>query len=113
MTCIFCKIIDKTLPANIVFENDELLAFRDITPQSPDHILIIPKKHLHSLNHAAIEDQMLLGNLMLTAKHIAKELGRSEQGYRVVMNVGDHGGQTVSHIHLHLLAGKPMSWPPG
>lgn len=113
MNCIFCKIIDKTLPATVVFENENILAFRDIIPQSPDHILIIPKKHLNSLNHATNEDQLLLGQIMLTAKQIAEQLDRKDKGYRLVMNTGDDGGQTVSHIHLHLLAGKPMTWPPG
>jgi histidine triad (HIT) family protein len=113
MNCLFCKIIDKTLPAKIVYENDAILAFHDISPQSPHHILIIPKKHLNSLNHASEQDQLLLGEMMLTAQKIAKQLDQTDNGYRLVMNIGNHGGQTVEHIHLHLLVGRPMHWPPG
>ena len=113
MDCLFCKIINKIIPAQIIFESEDLLAFRDITPQSPDHVLIIPKKHMTSLNEATSEDTMMLGRLLSTARDIAEKLGHVNKGYRLVMNNGENGGQTVSHIHLHLLAGRPMQWPPG
>jgi histidine triad (HIT) family protein len=113
MNCLFCKIVEKTIPANIVFESDELVAFRDIAPQSPHHILIIPKKHIQSLNQATNDEQLLMGSLLLTAQKIAKSLEIENNGYRLVMNTGTHGGQTVEHIHLHLLAGRQMHWPPG
>jgi histidine triad (HIT) family protein len=113
MNCLFCKIVEKTIPANIVLESDELIAFRDIAPQSPHHILIIPKKHIQSLNQATNDEQLLMGSLLLTAQKIAHSLESENNGYRVVMNTGTHGGQTVDHIHLHLLAGRQMHWPPG
>ncbi len=110
---IFAKIIRKEIPAKIVFEDDEVLAFHDVAPQAPTHILIIPKKEIATLNDASPEDQLMLGKLMLTAKKIAKDLGFSSSGYRVVMNCNKDGGQAVYHIHLHLLAGRQLSWPPG
>ena len=113
MNCIFCKIINRDIPATIVFEDEQLLAFRDIQPQTPDHILVIPKQHIPSLNYTNEEHQHLLGKLALTARNLAETLGHSNKGYRIVINTGDDGGQTVHHLHFHLLAGKPMSWPPG
>lgn len=113
MNCIFCKIADKSLPTHLLYEDADVVAFRDIHPQAPEHIIIIPKKHLESLHHCKDEEEALLGKLLITAKKIAQELGHHEKGYRLVMNTGEHGGQTVFHIHLHLIAGKPMSWPPG
>jgi len=113
MDCLFCKIINKIIPAQIIFESEDLLAFRDITPQTPDHVLIIPKKHMTSLNEATSQDTMILGQLLCTARDIAEKQGHLNKGYRLVMNTGENGGQTVSHIHLHLLAGRPMRWPPG
>lgn len=113
MDCLFCGIVSQKIPAKIVFENDELLAFRDINPQAPTHILVIPKKHIQSINHATAEDEALLGKLILTAKHIAEEESLQHFGYRLVFNTNDHGGQTVYHIHLHLLGGRQMTWPPG
>ena len=113
MNCIFCKIINKTIPANIVLETDDIIAFRDVNPQTPDHVLVIPKKHINSLNEASSAEQHLIGKLILTAQQIAKDFGHEDKGYRVVINTGENGGQTVFHIHVHLLAGKPMHWPPG
>lgn len=113
MDCIFCKIANKTVPTELLLEDDECVAFRDIHPQAPTHVLIIPKKHLHSLNDANHEDQLLLGRLLLNAQLLAKQLGHADKGYRLVINTGDEGGQTVHHIHLHLIAGKQMHWPPG
>ena len=111
--CIFCKIIAGEIPASKVFENNNVLAFRDINAASPEHILVIPKLHKASLNEFKLEDQSLLGELLLIVKQIAQDLGFSEKGYRTVINTGDHGGQTVHHLHLHLLAGRAHTWPPG
>ncbi len=109
---IFTKIINKEIPADIVYEDDICLAFKDINPQAPVHILIIPKKPIATINDIEAEDKELLGHLFVTAGHIAKELGIAEDGYRAVMNCNKHGGQEVFHIHLHLLGGKPLGWPP-
>ena len=108
----FGQIIRKEIPADIVYEDDLCLAFRDITPQAPTHILIIPKKPIPKLAAAQPEDKALLGHLLFTASQIAKEQ-TLENGYRVVINTGEEGGQTVFHLHLHLLAGRALGWPPG
>ena len=113
MSTIFTKIINKEIPANIVYEDDEVLAFRDISPQAPEHILVIPKKEIPTVNDIEEADAALVGNLFLTAKKIAKDLGFDEKGYRLVMNCNEDGGQTVNHIHMHILAGRQLSWPPG
>lgn len=110
---IFSKIISKEIPADIVYEDDDVLAFKDINPQAPVHILVIPKKEIETINHAQQEDEALLGKIILTAKNIAKEMGFSEDGYRLVFNCNKQGGQEVYHIHLHILAGRQMKWPPG
>lgn len=109
---IFSKIIRREIPATIVYEDDQVLAFRDIAPQAPIHILVIPKKPLPSIADATPEDQALLGHLLLTAKNIAVQEGL-ENGYRLVINTGAEGGQTVFHLHLHILGGRSMAWPPG
>lgn len=109
---IFGKIIRREIPANIVYEDDLCLAFKDITPQAPTHILLIPKKPIPKLADAEIEDQALLGHLLLSAKKVAEQAGL-ENGYRVVINTGTDGGQTVYHLHLHILGGRAMEWPPG
>ncbi|MFN5515058.1 MAG: histidine triad nucleotide-binding protein [Cyanobacteriota bacterium] len=109
---IFGKIIRREISADIVYEDDQCLAFRDVNPQAPTHVLIIPKKAIPQISAAAPEDQALLGHLMLTAKQVAAELGL-EQGYRLVINNGAEGGQTVFHLHLHLLGGRALGWPPG
>jgi histidine triad (HIT) family protein len=109
---IFTKIIDRTVPARIVYEDDTCLAFHDISPQAPIHVLVIPKKPLESLGTATAEDASLLGHLLATTSQIARELGLAE-GYRVVINTGRDGGQSVDHLHLHLLGGRSLSWPPG
>ncbi len=98
---------------NIVFENDDVLAFRDINPQAPTHVLIIPKKHIASINDIHSDDETLVGKLYAAAKAIAKQEGFAGDGYRVVMNCGEDAGQTVFHIHLHLLGGRKLTWPPG
>jgi histidine triad (HIT) family protein len=110
---IFGKIIRKEIPANIVYEDDLCLAFTDITPQAPTHILVIPKKPIPKLSDATSEDKELLGHLLLTVKQVADQAGLAENGYRVVINTGNDGGQTVFHLHLHLLGGRSLDWPPG
>jgi len=110
---IFKKIIQREIPADIVFEDEESLAFRDIHPQAPTHILLIPKKEIPSMAELREEDQALLGHLMLKAAEIAAQQGLAEDGYRVVVNTRAYGGQTVHHLHLHILGGRPFSWPPG
>jgi histidine triad (HIT) family protein len=111
--CIFCKIAAGTIPANVVYQNDEVLAFRDLNPQAPTHILVIPKKHIATTNDITTHDAALIGNMYLAAKQIAKDEGIADSGYRTVMNCNRGAGQTVFHIHLHVLGGRPMSWPPG
>jgi histidine triad (HIT) family protein len=111
--CIFCKIAAGNIPANIVYQNEAVLAFRDLNPQAPTHILVIPKKHIATTNDMAETDAALIGNMYLAAKHIAKAEGIAESGYRTVMNCNRGAGQTVFHIHLHVLGGRQMSWPPG
>jgi histidine triad (HIT) family protein len=110
-SCLFCRIIRKEIPANIVWEDAHSLAFRDIDPKAPTHVLVIPKVHVASLNDAT--DPAMLGRLMLAAREIAAEEGISEAGYRVVLNTGAGAGQTVFHLHLHLLGGRKLAWPPG
>ena len=109
---IFSKIIRKEIPANIVYEDDLTLAFTDVNPQAPVHILVIPKKPIVSLATAQAEDQALLGHLLLTVQKVAAQAGL-ENGYRVVMNTSDDGGQTVHHLHIHILGRRAMQWPPG
>ena len=109
---IFTKIINKEIPADIVYEDDLSLAFRDINPQAPVHILIIPKKPLPELNDAGIEDERLLGHLMLAAKIVADQEGVAD-AFRLVLNNGAGAGQEIFHMHFHLLAGRPFTWPPG
>lgn len=110
--CLFCKIVDGQVPVKRVHEDDLSLAFADITPQAPVHLLVIPKAHLASTAHAAAEHAPLLGHLLATAAAIAQEQGL-EDGYRIVINTGKDGGQTVDHLHVHLLGGRHMGWPPG
>lgn len=110
---LFSKIIRREIPADIVYEDEHVLGFRDIDPKAPTHVLFIPKKPIRTLNDAKSEQAELLGRLMLAAAGHAKAAGVAEDGYRVVMNCNQHGGQSVYHIHLHLLAGRQMGWPPG
>lgn len=110
---IFSKIIRKELPADIVYEDDLCLAFRDIHPQAPTHILLIPKKEIPSMAEFREEDKPLLGHLLFKASEIAAKNGLAEEGYRVVVNTRAYGGQTVNHVHFHILGGRPLSWPPG
>lgn len=111
--CIFCRIVERAIPSRIVHEDDQTVAFEDVNPQAPVHILIIPRRHIASLKELNATDAPLLGHLMLTSARIAKQKGLAESGYRLVANTGEDGGQTVFHLHLHLLGGRPMTWPPG
>jgi histidine triad (HIT) family protein len=113
MDCLFCKIIEKKIPAKIIFEDDSTLAFEDINPQAPVHVLVIPKKHIATTLDISDEDNELLGRLVQTANRIARERGVADTGFRTVMNCNKDAGQTVFHIHLHLLGGRAMHWPPG
>jgi len=108
MDTLFTKIINKEIPADILFQDDEVTVFRDIAPKAPEHLLIIPNKPIPTINDATEEDQMLLGKLFLTAAKMAKQLGIADDGYRLMMNCNEHGGQEVFHIHMHLLGGEPI-----
>ncbi|MDW8326837.1 MAG: histidine triad nucleotide-binding protein [Anaerolineales bacterium] len=110
---LFTRIINGQIPATFVHRDEDIVAIRDINPQAPTHILVIPVKPLPSLAEAGPEDEALLGRLLLTAKQVAEQEGLAESGYRVVINVGSHGGQAVPHLHVHLLGGRRMTWPPG
>lgn len=111
--CIFCKIVDGSIPASVVYEDDRCIAFNDIEPQAPTHILVIPREHIESLDTAAEDQNELIGHLMLTAAKIARDKGFSDAGYRVVANTNADGGQTVFHLHMHLLGGRVFTFPPG
>lgn len=111
--CLFCRIANGSLPAKVILENDQIVAFEDINPQAPTHILIIPKRHIATLNDAAAEDREMLGTVVLTAAEIARDRKISGSGYRLVWNTNQGAGQSVFHIHLHLLGGRTMAWPPG
>jgi len=113
MGCIFCEIIEKKIPAKIIYEDDHALAFEDINPQSPVHALVIPKKHISTNLVIKEEDNALIGHLFQIANRIAKDRGIAERGFRLVMNCNPESGQTVFHIHLHILGGRLMHWPPG
>lgn len=112
MSCLFCKIITGEIPANKVYEDDQLLGFKDINPEAPVHILIVPKKHIDSLNQVSADDVEILGAIQIAARAIAKEQGVDQSGYRLVSNCNGDAGQTVQHLHYHLLGGTKMGWPP-
>ena len=111
--CLFCRIVDKEIPAEIVFESKKLFAFKDIDPQAPVHIIIIPKEHITTTNDLSNKHKELIGDILLTAKRLASEYDIAEDGYRMLFNCNKNGGQAVYHIHLHLLGGRQMKWPPG
>jgi histidine triad (HIT) family protein len=111
--CLFCKIVTRDVPASIVYEDDRVLAFNDINPQAPTHVLIVPKRHIASLNDLTPEDDQIVGELVRRAAAMAEARGIAAGGYRVVFNTNRDAGQTVFHIHLHLLGGRAMHWPPG
>jgi histidine triad (HIT) family protein len=111
--CIFCKIAGKQIPSKIVFEDDKVVAFDDVNPQAPTHVLVVPRKHVASVAELTDADAGLMGHLLLAGGKVAKLKGIAEGGYRFVINTGRFGGQTVFHLHLHVLGGRPMHWPPG
>jgi len=111
--CIFCKVANHEIPSRIVYEDDEVVAFQDLDPVAPVHILIIPKKHISGITSLADEDKGLVGGILLTAKKLAQERSIAESGLRIVVNHGEDAGQSVPHLHFHLLGGRPMRWPPG
>lgn len=111
--CLFCRIASHEANAKVVYEDDDVVAFHDIRPQAPTHVLVIPRKHVQSLEHAQDADEALLGKLLLRTRAIARTLGLAEGGYRVVINTGDDAGQTVPHVHAHLVGGRSLRWPPG
>jgi histidine triad (HIT) family protein len=112
-TCLFCSIVEGAIPAEVVHETENVLVFRDVGPQAPVHLLVIPKRHVASLADAGEDDRELLGEVLLAAGHVARSEGVSEPGFRCVLNTGDDGGQTVHHLHMHVLGGRSMAWPPG
>jgi histidine triad (HIT) family protein len=111
--CLFCKIVAGEIPADIIHETESVLAFRDISPQAPTHVLVIPRRHIATINDLQPDDREVIGDLYMAAKHVAAEEGLAEPGYRVVMNCNEGAGQSVFHIHLHLLGGRGLGWPPG
>ena len=112
-SCLFCSIAAGEIPCNEIYSDEEIIAFADIQPQAPVHVLIIPRRHIAGLNDLVDSDADLVGRMLLRARTIAAKLGLSENGYRFVINCGDEGGQTVGHLHLHLLGGRQLDWPPG
>ena len=113
MDCLFCKIINGDIPAEIIYQDDDVLGFKDVNPQAPTHVLFVPKRHIATVNDLAAEDAELVGKLFLAAKKVAAEIGFEDEGYRLVMNCNAGAGQTVFHIHLHMLAERTLHWPPG
>lgn len=111
--CLFCRIVDGEIPATVVYTDDRLIAFRDINPQAPTHLLVIPRRHIASLNELTPEDDRLVGEMVRRAAALAKAEGQADLGYRTVFNTNAAAGQTVFHIHLHVLAGRNLRWPPG
>ena len=111
--CLFCKMVSGEIQPDVVFEDDEVLAFRDVNPQAPVHVLVIPKSHIATTNELTPEHAGLVGKMVLAARQIAADEGIAEPGYRMVMNCNPEAGQSVYHIHLHMLGGRPMNWPPG
>lgn len=112
-SCPFCRVAEGKALARVVFADDEVVAFHDIAPRAPVHVLVIPRRHIASLAHASQEDRDILGKLLAAAAEAARQAGIADSGYRVVANSGVEGGQTVGHLHLHVLGGRPMRWPPG
>jgi len=111
--CIFCEIVKKQIPCEIIYEDDSVIGFKDISPQAPVHVIIIPKVHISNINDISEDESDVIGHIFIAAKKIAKDLGISETGYRIISNCGEDGGQTVQHIHFHLLGGRMLKWPPG
>jgi histidine triad (HIT) family protein len=111
--CLFCKIRDGQIPANLTYRDEEVIAFKDVNPRAPFHQLVVPTRHVPSLSTAVPDDAALFGRLMLTGAQLARDAGYGDSGFRVVMNAGRDAGQTVFHVHLHVLAGRVLAWPPG
>jgi len=111
--CLFCKIVTKEIPAKIMFEDDDLVAFHDINPGAPTHVLLIPKQHITGLSEVKPEEQAIVGKLLLAAPRVAEQAGVAQSGYRVVINNGPHAGQSVMHLHVHVIGGRALGWPPG
>lgn len=111
--CLFCKIAEKEIPSDMVYEDDHVVAFKDIQPQAPFHLLVIPRKHIPSLAALSEEDALVMGRCQWVASQLARSHGFSDDGYRTVINCGEHGQQTVPHVHVHLLGGRQLRWPPG
>ena len=111
--CVFCKIVNKEIPARVVHEDDDVIAFHDTNPQAPTHVLVVPKRHIMGLGEATPEDEVMLGRLLLAARRVAEQTGIAESGFRTVINNGLQAGQTVFHLHVHVIGGRPMAWPPG
>lgn len=111
--CIFCKIVNGDIPADKVYEDDKVIAFNDVNPQSPTHVLIIPKEHIPSTNNIDENNSQIISHIFIVISKIVKEKGLENQGYRIVNNCGEFGGQTVEHVHFHLLGGRQLQWPPG
>lgn len=113
MGCLFCNMVEKKIPADVVYEDDHALAFRDIRPMAPTHVLVVPKKHIPATRALGPADAEAIGRVMLAATEAARKLGLEAGGYRMVINDGDDAGQSVHHIHVHVLGGRPLAWPPG
>lgn len=111
--CLFCEIVRREVSAEVILEDDDVLAFKDVRPVAPSHALVIPKKHMTSIHEAGAEDGALLGRMMLTAQEVAEKLGLGASGYRLVVNTGRDAGQSVFHLHVHVLGGRALAWPPG
>ncbi|MFP5453371.1 histidine triad nucleotide-binding protein [Parvimonas sp. G1604] len=113
MDCIFCKIVNGEIPSNKIYEDEDIIAFNDLYPQAPIHFLVIPKKHIESCNFLDRENSEVVAKIFVKIAELAKEMGFDESGYRIINNCNDHGGQTVKHLHFHVLAGRSLNWPPG
>ncbi|MFV2060192.1 MAG: histidine triad nucleotide-binding protein [Gammaproteobacteria bacterium] len=113
MACLFCKIINKEIPSDIIYEDQDILGFNDVNPQAPIHALFIPKKHISTVNDFSDTETLIAGKLIMAAQHYASNISVADNGYRLVMNCNNDGGQTVYHIHCHFLAGRQLHWPPG
>jgi histidine triad (HIT) family protein len=113
MGCLFCNILEKKIPATVVYEDDHALAFRDLRPMAPTHVLVIPKKHIAAIHDLTAEHTETMGNVLLAARRVADQEGLTKDGFRLVINDGDAAGQTVHHIHVHVLGGRSLTWPPG
>lgn len=113
MGCLFCNIVEKKVPATVVYEDENTVAFRDIRPVAPTHVLVVPKKHIAGIRELTVDDELTIGQVFVAARKVAHQEGLEADGYRLVVNDGDAAGQTVHHIHVHILGGRDLAWPPG